>query len=290
MSDDASTDVKPDGQAGGQAEGQAGGQAEAQAGVRAAPEGVLDVLTVPTSHQGYPGVAFGGYVAGVLAGRAAARTVRVDFRAATPVDAPLLLGGLAGGGARLTDEKGAVLATATPAPDLPLSGAPDAPSWEQAAAATEAFRTTGLTGLAEDGTVVDCFGCGPRPPGRGLRQHCMPVPGRDVVATAWTAHPAFADARGLLREELLWAVLDCPTAWAGVHAGSLRPGAVTASLTATLLRPVAAGEEHITHAWPISTAGRKHTMGVAVSTAGGQLCALGEALWIEPREERGRRG
>ncbi|WP_306333455.1 hypothetical protein [Streptomyces sp. KL118A] len=266
MSDDTRTDIQPD------------------------PGGALDVLTVPASHQGYPGVAFGGYVAGVLAGRAAARTVRVDFRAATPVDSPVGLGDVAGGGAQLTDGEGTVLATATPAPDLPVSGLPDAPSWEQAAAATEAFLASGLTGLAEGGAVVDCFGCGPRPPGRGLRQHCMRVPGRDVVATAWTAHPAFADARGMLREELLWAVLDCPTAWAGVHVGSLRPGAVTASLTATLLRPVATGEEHITYAWPISSAGRKHTMGVAVSTAHGGLCALGEALWIDPREERERRG
>ncbi|MYZ14122.1 hotdog fold domain-containing protein, partial [Streptomyces sp. SID337] len=178
----------------------------------------------------------------------------------------------------------------TPVPDLAVSAAPDAPSWDQAAAAAAAFRTAGPTGLAADGTVVDCFGCGPRPPGRGLRQCCMPVPGRDVVATAWTAHPAFADARGLMRAELLWAVLDCPTAWAGVHAGSLRPGAVTASLTATLLRPVAAGEDLITYAWPVATHGRKHTMGAAVTTARGEPCAVGEALWIDPRRAPGTRG
>ncbi|MEW2389650.1 hotdog fold domain-containing protein [Streptomyces venezuelae] len=249
-----------------------------------------EVLTVPASHQGYPGVAFGGYVAGLLAARARAGTVRVDFRAATPVSAPVRMTELPDGGAQLTGEAGAVLATATPVPDLPVSGAPDTPSWDQAAAAAEAFRRARPTGLGADGTVVDCFGCGPRPPGRGLRQCCMPVPGRDVVATAWTAHPAFADARGLMRAELLWAVLDCPTAWAGVHVGGLRPGAVTASLTATLLRPVVAGEDHITYAWPISSAGRKHTMGAAVTTARGELCATGEALWIDPRQGPEARG
>ncbi|MFI7318469.1 PaaI family thioesterase [Streptomyces venezuelae] len=249
-----------------------------------------EVVTVPASHQGYPGIAFGGYVAGLLAARAAADTVRVDFRAATPVDTPLRVTGLDHGGAQLSDGTGAVFATATPVPGLSVSAAPDAPSWDQAAAAAEAFRTAGPTGLAADGTVVDCFGCGPRPPGRGLRQCCMPVPGRDVVATAWTAHPAFADARGLMRAELLWAVLDCPTAWAGVHAGRLRPGAVTASLTATLLRPVAAGEDLITYAWPIATQGRKHTMGAVVTTERGEPCAVGEALWIDPRRESGVRG
>ncbi|WP_409240453.1 PaaI family thioesterase [Streptomyces sp. PA5.6] len=258
--------------------------------MRAGAAGAGEVVTVPASHQGYPGVAFGGYVAGLLAARAPAGTVRVDFRAATPVSEPVLLTELPSGGAKLTGTSGAVLATATPVPDLSASAVPNAPSWDRAAAAAEAFRTAGPTGLAADGTVVDCFGCGPRPPGRGLRQCCMPVPGRDVVATAWTAHPAFADARGLMRAEMLWAVLDCPTAWAGVHAGSLRPGAVTASLTATLLRPVAAGEDHITYAWRISSAGRKHTMGAAVTTARGELCAVGEALWIDPRREPGTRG
>ncbi|MEU1333685.1 hypothetical protein [Streptomyces sp. NPDC005865] len=244
---------------------------------------VRDLLTIPALYQGYPGVAYGGYVAGLLADRAAAGTVRVDFRAATPVDAPLHLGELDGGGARLTDASGTVLATATPAPALSATAVPPAPTLAEARAASEAFREARVSGRAEDGTPLDCFGCGHRTPDRGLRQHCMPVPGRDVVAAAWTPHPAFSGEGGALRDEMLWATLDCATAWAGTHLDNLRVGAVTASLTATLLRPATTGEDHITYAWPTTGSGRKHTMAVAVTTATGELCALGEALWIDPR-------
>lgn len=254
-------------------------------GARAVPgtAAVRDALTIPALYQGYPGVAYGGYVAGLLADRAAADTVRVDFRAATPVEAPLHLTGLADGTVRLADTSGTVLATATPTPALSADAAPAAPTLAQARAASEAFRAAELVGRAADGTPLDCFGCGHRTPDRGLRQHCTRVPGRDVVAAAWTPHPAFAGERGSLRTEMLWAALDCATAWAGIHLGALRTGAVTASLTATLLRPAATGEDHITYAWPTARSGRKHTMGVAVTTATGEPCVVGEALWIDPR-------
>ncbi|MFE0104767.1 hypothetical protein [Streptomyces sp. NPDC059009] len=236
---------------------------------------------VPEAYQGYPGVAFGGYVAGLLAGRSAARTVRVDFRAVTPVGIPVELAEVPGGGARLLDKEGATLATATPAADL--SGpVPDVPSWAEAVAAAEEYRAHPPTGLVDE--QLDCFGCGlDRTPDRGLRQHCSLVPGRGLVATAWTPHPVFADGNGELTTEVLWAALDCPSAWAGVLAGRLGKGAVTAALTATALRPVTTGEGHITFAWPVAHSGRKHTTGVAIATAAGELCVVGEALWVEPR-------
>ncbi|MFE0177691.1 hotdog fold domain-containing protein [Streptomyces sp. NPDC059002] len=240
-----------------------------------------DELVVPPIFEGYPGLAFGGYLAGVLADRTPADTVRVDFRAAVPVGRPVRFGELDGGGATLTDASGAALATARPAPALSLD-LPDAPTWDEAVAATEAYRAAPPSGVA-DGSV-DCFGCGDRAPDRGLRQHSSPVPGRDVVAAAWAPHPAFDDGTGALRPDLAWAALDCPSAAPGIHFGTLRRGAVTAFLTGRILRPMAIGEDHITYAWLISESGRKHTMGVAATTAKGELCAVGEALWVDPRE------
>ncbi|MEU7578328.1 hotdog fold domain-containing protein [Streptomyces sp. NPDC041068] len=236
-------------------------------------------LVVTELYQGYPGVAFGGYVAGLLAERATAETVRVDFRAKTPVGEPVRLAGGPGGGALLTDRAGTALAVATPAPEAALT-APPAPSWDEAAAASEAYLAAPPLLAEED---VDCFGCGKRAPGSGLLQHCMPVPGRDMVATAWVPHASFADADGVFRPDLVWAALDCPSAAAGILLGGLRMGAVTAALTGRVLRQVTAGERHITYAWLLHESGRKHTMGVAVATAKGELCALGEALWIDPR-------
>ncbi|MEU5432726.1 hypothetical protein AB0G73_05040 [Streptomyces sp. NPDC020719] len=235
----------------------------------------IETITVPGHLRGYPGVAFGGFVAGVLAGRAAAKTVRVDFRRPTPVEVPVELAETAGGGAVLTGADG-VLAVATP-DELDLE-VPEPPSWAQASAAAEAYRAAPPEG------AVDCFGCGlDRTPDTGLRQHCGTVPGRDLVATAWTAGPALADPEGMLRPELVWGALDCPGNAAGRLRGAMRPGAVTASLTARLLQPVPVSSRLVSYAWILSEEGRKHRMGVALSTADGDLCALASALWLDPR-------
>ncbi|MFE7271886.1 hypothetical protein [Streptomyces sp. NPDC057623] len=237
-----------------------------------------DAIVVPELYSGYPGVAFGGYVAGVLAQRSGARTVRVDFRGPVPVEVPVRIAETADGGAEL-GEAGRPLAAARPA-ELALD-APAAPSWDEAAAAAERFRAAPPTG------VVDCFGCGLRPADRGLRVYCAPVPDLGLVASAWTPSHAFADPDGLLPPHLVWGALDCPGNWAGRFLGTQRPGAVTASLTGSVLRPVAAGEPHISYAWLLSESGRKHTMGAALATAEGELCAVSEALWIDPRIDPG---
>ncbi|WP_217213821.1 PaaI family thioesterase [Streptomyces sp. AC550_RSS872] len=233
-----------------------------------------EAIVVPELYSGYPGVAFGGYVAGVLAERSSARTVRVDFRGPVPVETPVRITETTDDGVELGDTE-RPFATARPA-ELPLD-APAAPTWDQAAAASERFRSAPPSG------VVDCFGCGLRAADRGLRVYCAPVPDLDLVASAWTPSPAFADPNGLLPPALVWSALDCPGNWAGRFLGTQRPGAVTASLTGTILRPVTTGEPYISYAWLLSESGRKHTVGAALATAEGELCAVSEALWIDPR-------
>ena len=235
----------------------------------------IETITVPDRLRGYTGVAFGGYVAGVLAGRAAARTVRVDFRRPTPVEVPVELAETAGGGAVLTGADG-VLAVAVPDEwDLDV---PEPPSWDEASAAAEAYRAAPPEG------AVDCFGCGlDRTPDTGLRQHCGVVPGRELVATAWAAGPALAGPEGMLPAELVWGALDCPGNAAGRLRGTMREGAVTASLTARLLRPVPVSSPLVSYAWVLSEEGRKHRMGVALVTDRGDLCAVSSALWVDPR-------
>jgi hypothetical protein len=233
-----------------------------------------DAIVVPELYVGYPGVAFGGYVAGTLAQRLDARTVRVDFRGPAPVEVPLPVAGTADGGV-LLGEAEHPLATARPAA-LSLD-VPAAPSRAAATAATDRFRSDPPPG------AVDCFGCGLRAPGRGLRVHCAPVPESGLVAAAWVPPPVFAAPDGRLPARLVWGALDCPGHWAGRFLGTQQPGAVTASLTGSLLRPVTTGEPHVVYAWLLSESGRKHTMGVALTTAEGELCARSEALWIDPR-------
>lgn len=233
-----------------------------------------NAIVVPELYVGYPGVAFGGYIAGLLAQRSGAPTVRVDFRGPVPVEVPVRIAETAGGGVELGEAE-RPLAAAHPA-ELCLD-APTAPAWDDAVAAAERFRAAPPPG------VVDCFGCGLRTADRGLRVHPSPVPELDLVASAWIPSPAFADPDGLLPTQLVWGALDCPGNWAGRFLGTQRPGAVTAALTGTILRPVAAGEPYIVYAWLLSESGRKHTMGVALATAEGELCALSKSLWIDPR-------
>ncbi|MFG1665408.1 hypothetical protein [Streptomyces sp. Y7] len=233
-----------------------------------------DAIVVPELYVGYPEVAFGGYVAGVLAERSGAGTVRVDFRGPVPVEVPVRIAETAQEGVELGEAE-RPLAAARPA-ELRLD-VPAAPAWDEADAAARRFRAAPPSG------VVDCFGCGLRTADRGLRVHGTPVPDLGLVASAWIPSPSFADADGLLPPELIWGALDCPGHWAGRFLGTLRPGAVTASLTGTVLRPVVAGEPYISYAWLVSESGRKHTMGVALATAAGELCGLSEALWIDPR-------
>ncbi|MFF7163397.1 hypothetical protein ACFZBP_18920 [Streptomyces sp. NPDC008086] len=233
-----------------------------------------DAIVVPELYSGYPEVAFGGYVAGVLAERSGAGTVRVDFRGPVPVGTPVRIAETADGGVELGDVE-RPLAVARPAELSP--DAPAAPSWDQAADAAEWFRAAPPSG------VVDCFGCGLRPADRGLRVYCAPVPDAGLVASAWTPSPAFAGPDGLLPPALVWGALDCPGNWAGRFLGTQRPGAVTASLTGRILRPVTTGEPYISYAWLLSESGRKHRMGAALATTEGELCAVSEALWIDPR-------
>lgn len=233
-----------------------------------------DAIVVPELYVGYPEVAFGGYIAGVLAERSGARTVRVDFRGPVPVEVPVRIAETADEGVELGEAE-RPLAAARPA-ELPIE-VPAAPSWDEADAAAERFRAAPPSG------VVDCFGCGLRTADRGLRVHGTPVPDLGLVASAWTPSHAFADADGLLPTQLVWGALDCPGHWAGRFLGTLRAGAVTASLTGTVLRPVVAGEPHVSYAWLVSESGRKHTMGVALATAEGELCGVSEALWIDPK-------
>ncbi|WP_067541955.1 PaaI family thioesterase [Nocardia crassostreae] len=232
-------------------------------------------LIIPEHIHGYPDIAFGGYVAGLLAAHASAETVRVDFRRVVNVGKPVRLA-TAGDHAALTSLDGTVLIEA--APSALTLDPPPAPSWEVAKSATE----TALTSPKRQ--ITDCYGRGVAcPPGRGLRLFPWSTPEHDLIAAAWTPDPNLADASGELPPEVVWAALDCPGGIAAWVQSDMGQGAFTAALTATQLRPVLAGAEHISHAWAIHHDGRKHTVGVALSTADGELCALAEALWIEPK-------
>ncbi|MVU80357.1 hypothetical protein GPX89_24295 [Nocardia sp. ET3-3] len=234
-----------------------------------------EALTIPAHIHGYPEVAFGGYLAGLLAAHSGADTVRVDFRRAVTVGTPILLSTPAPGHAALTATDDTLLVEATPSA-LTVDPRP-APSWAAAKSAVE-------VALSGPRTVTDCYGCGLAcEPGRGLRLFPSELPGEQMMTAAWTPDAGLADETGELPPEVVWSALDCPGGRAAFVFSKMNSGAFTAALTATRFRPMYAGADYISHAWIIGREGRKHTVGVALSTADGELCALSEALWIEPR-------
>ncbi|WP_328834598.1 hypothetical protein [Streptomyces europaeiscabiei] len=178
--------------------------------------------TVGQLFVGYPVVAFGGYVAGMLAERSGAQTVRGDFCGPVPVGVPVRIAETAGKGLELGE---AVRPLPNARPAELLLYVPAAPSWDEAAAAAERYRAAPPPG------VVDYFGCGLRGADRGLRVHCTPVPDLGLVASAWIPSRAFANPDGLFPTQLVWGALDCPGNWAGRFLGTQPPGAVTAALT-----------------------------------------------------------
>ncbi|MEV0764244.1 hypothetical protein [Nocardia sp. NPDC050435] len=238
---------------------------------------VVAAIEIPGYAHGYPEVAFGGYVAGLLAASSADPTeLRVDFRAPVPVETPLTITATESGQRALVDADGRLLVETAKATVTLV--APAAPSWAQAreasAAALERPRT-------------DCYGCGAEcAPGQGMRLFTSKLPGSDLIAGAWTPDPLLAGPDGVLPTEQVWALLDCPGGWAAMTMHGMRAGAVTAALTGTRLRPISVGADYVSYAWAAHRDGRKYTVGVAVATPEGELCALAEALWIEPRAQK----
>jgi hypothetical protein len=231
-------------------------------------------VVVPDQHYGYPGVAFGGYVAGLLASRSAAGGLQVDFHRPAPLGTPIRIT-TDGAGGEIGDAEGP-FAIAKPA-DVRLD-VPSPPRWEEALTATGEYVTEAPI------TQSNCFGCGPdRQKGNGLRQFLGLLPGRHLIAAAWIPAPALGDRDGILPTELTWAALDCPGGVARSRLTDADGPARTAYLAAAMLKPVVAGERHIAFGWTISRSGRKTVVGSAVATADGQLCALGQALWIDPK-------
>jgi hypothetical protein len=206
----------------------------------------------------------GGYACGLLASFVEAEAVEVTLRLPPPLDRPLAV---------QADETGAVLrdgddvvaearvSTLGPEP-------PGSVSWTEAEAASAGHVRIGNPVFGE------CFVCGVRDDGDGLRIYAGLVEGREPLQAApWTP-----DETGT---ELVWAAIDCPGAYAVGAEG--RGEIVLGRMTASVLRVPAVGERCVVTAWPLGEDGRKIYAGTALHTAEGELLALARQTWIEPR-------
>jgi hypothetical protein len=130
-----------------------------------------------------------------------------------------------------------------------------------------------------------CFGCGTeRDRAEAIATILGPVEGRDdVVADTWTPQAEFADRDGHVTRLFVWAALDCPTGAGAVGFGS-GPHVLARLTVDPALAPVRAGEEHVVMAWSRGGEGRKKVGAAALLTEDGEVCAVGEGLWIALRD------
>lgn len=229
----------------------------------------MGTVRIERRFRGPPTTANGGYVAGIVAAALGGSNCVVTLRSPPPLDHDLTLETYGTAATLFSDDR--VLVTASKEPvHIEI---PPPPSLAEARDAEPLF-----TGHSHH-IFPSCFVCGPeRETGDGMR--IFPGALNDAcrqVAATWAPDDSLADEHGLVRPEFLWAALDCPGYFAVESDAGL---ALLGRMSATLHRPVRAGEQLIVTGWPIGNEGRKNRVGSALHTAEGELVAAATAVWI----------
>lgn len=230
-------------------------------------------IVIARQFRGPPNSGNGGYVCGLLA-RQIEGPSTVALRALIPLDTPLKLEEIETG-ARLVGGDGTLIAEGLQA-TIALPAPPPPPS------IAEAHAAGARCAFIEKPFHPPCFTCSSiREDGDGLRI----LPGQidrapeGHIACVWTPHAAFADADGVIPEEIVWAALDCPGSLAWIVKTGMG-GGLLGTMSGEVLRRPRAGEPTIVTAWPIESSGRKFIAGVALFDADGALMARGSQIWI----------
>lgn len=235
-------------------------------------EEITDV-TVAGTYHGPPTMGHGGYVAGLFAARTHG-PVQVTLRRPTPLDAPLQMIDLGESRFELRDLDGEVIAQSEPTSfDLEVPAAPSI----DAARTAEGGSPSHLEGRGIHG---QCFGCGNRPEGEGLRVFAGPTSadGTTIVAGTWRPAEWMAGPDGTVDTEWTLAALDCPGAFAFI-VGETRAG-LLGRIQYEQLAPVPADAEHVIIGWQVGEDGRKKFAGTAAVDADGNVLARALATWF----------
>lgn len=231
---------------------------------------VNDSIIIDERFCGPPDSANGGYAC-AMASRWLDGPAEVTLRVPPPLGRPLAV--QRGEGRVSLLDGDVVVATAGPTTvtlDVPAP-----------VSLVEAQRAATQYPWRDDHPYPTCFVCGPeRASEDGLRIFPGPVPGRGLYAAPWTPALELADTAGRVRDEFVWAALDCPSGIVTDLFGDVGR-ILLGRLAVDLRRPVHAGSPYVVQAWPIDRDGRKLHTASAVFAADGQLCGVARAVWIE---------
>jgi hypothetical protein len=206
-------------------------------------------IEIPRRFNGPDESGNGGYSACLL-GRLLDGAATVRLHRPPPLDTPLSIEETPDG--LVATDDGVIVMSAASA-DLWIAPPPPVTSGE-AEEAVARFPGWDVHGARS------CFVCGPdRQAPDGLRVFPGRIDGDGVVASPWTPHPTLADGIGVIPEEIVWGVLDCPGAWAGraYDLDGMPYFPALGTMTASVDEPVRAGEPHVVVARYLGTEGRK---------------------------------
>jgi hypothetical protein len=230
------------------------------------------MLVAPRFH-GPPSSANGGYACGLVAARLGG-SAECTLRAPPPLDVPLEVEHDAQG--KVVVRHGAtIVAEGRPAVvDVAVPEPVDFATAREAARSYQGFLRHPYPG---------CFVCGPeRAEGDGLRIFPGAVPGRPVAAAPWVPESTLADADGVVRAEIVWAALDCPS-WFGASAFSgHEDGILLGRLAASVHERPHAGDRCVCMGWLVADEGRKVQCASALLAEDGRVLARARATWIRP--------
>jgi hypothetical protein len=130
----------------------------------------------------------------------------------------------------------------------------------------------------EDHPYPRCFVCGPK---RDDGLSIFPGATGQIAAAPFVPDATVCDESGLLRPEIVWAALDCPS-WFGFHAlhADFRELVLLGRLAARIDARPRAGERCICAGWFIGREGRKIHCGSALYGESGAVQAVARATWI----------
>jgi len=229
-------------------------------------------VNIDRRFNGPPASANGGYACGVVAGFLA-EPAEVTLRMPPPLDHPMEVVAGDDGRVRMADGE-ALVAEGTSVAAIDVEP-PVRPSLADAERARERHP-----GRGRHFAMSNCVVCSPhRPDSLGV---CAgPLDGAPEVGLAPFVPDESVAEDGIVRPEVVWAVLDCPSfpqsLWSRLEVAML------GRLAAERLRDVKVGERLVAMGWPISSEGRKRTTGSAILAEDGELVAHARATWIEPR-------
>ena len=240
----------------------------------------MSQITIAHQFNGPPDSGNGGYSCGLVAAQLEQdRPVQVTLHAPPPLDRPLQVVYEDENEASSDEQSlqvldGETLIASAVTTDLDIEH-PAAPNRQQALKAAEAY--SGFKSHPFPG----CFVCGPdRPVQDGLRIFAGPLDDSSQASCDWQPYPSLGDGNGIIRPEIIWAALDCPS-YFGAFIGQDNPKALLGRMTLRFYKKQASvNDTYIISAWPISNEGRKYFGGSALFNEQGEFVALARATWI----------